>query len=304
MPFMIFELLLVALVFLAVMLVAGNNLSACVGPAVGARILTKKTGSLIGAVGFATGLLTQGSGMIRSVGVLLPNATAQLQAEVLVVAILVFIVAEFVRVPMSLSMSLVGLLAGLYVARGMSAEFPFAIGVVATWVAAPIVSAAVAFYLIRGFNKREPENIWRRIQLYRILLFVLSFTTAYVLGANTLGLIVATTGFSWETASAAVAAAFVGAFFLSEGAIRRVSQEFYLMRYSNATVTLLASTLIVEAATAFAIPLSNTLATSAAVFGTGMSYKVKFMSAKPFLTIAVGWIAAPLLCFVIGLLLA
>jgi PiT family inorganic phosphate transporter len=285
------------------MLVAGNNLSACVGPAVGARILTKKTGSLIGAAGLVAGLLTQGSGMVRSVDVLLPNATAQLQAEILIVAILVFVVAEFVRVPMSLSMSLVGLLAGLYVARGTSAEFPFVIGVAVTWVVAPIISAVVAFYLIRGFNKREPRNIWQRIQLYRILLFALSFTTAYVLGANTLGLIVATTGFRWETVSAAVVAAFVGAFFLSEGAIRRVSQEFYLMRYSNATVTLLASTLLVESATLFAIPLSNTLATSAAVLGTGMSYKVKFMSAKPFLTIAAGWITAPLLCFMIGLLL-
>lgn len=300
---MVIEALLVALSFLAVMLVSGNNLAACVGPAVGARILKRRTGALLGATGFAAGLLLQGWQMTGTVSVLLPNATAQLQAEVLVVAIVVFVVADIARVPMALSLSLAGLLAGLSVAQASSEGLAFIGGVALAWVLAPLVSMAFAFYLVRGLNKREPKNFWRRIRLYKTLLIVLSFTTAYVLGANTLGLIVATAGYSWQTLAAAVAAAFVGAFFLSEGAIRRVSQEFYLMRYSNATVALLASTALVEAATLFHVPLSNTLATSAAVFGAGISYKVKFMSMKPFLKVMEGWIIAALFSFAVGLLL-
>jgi inorganic phosphate transporter, PiT family len=298
----IFEILLVFLVFLAIALVAGNNLSACVGPAVGARILTKRTGALLGAAGFTAGLLVQGSGMVNSINNLMPNATMTLQAEVLVVAIVIFVIANFARVPLSFSMSLVGLLAGVSLAHGLTAG-NYMTEVAAMWFVAPAIAALLAFYLIRYINSRKVNNIWRRIRLYKVLLIVLAFTTAYGLGANTLGLIVATGGFNWATVAAAVAAIFVGAFFLGEGAIHRISQEFYLMRYSNATVALAASTILVEAAALLNIPLSNTQTTTAAVFGAGISYKTKFLSLKPYLTIVAGWIIAPLLSFAIGYLL-
>ena len=300
---MLFSVILVVLTFVAVMLVSGNNLSACVGPAVGSRIVSKRFGAFLGAAGFSVGLLAQGAGMTRSVGVLLPNATSLLRSEALLVAILIFIIAIVIRVPMSLNMSLVGLLAGLSVAGNAPASGGFAFEVVLMWVAAPVIAVALAFFLIRFLDRSWPTNFWRRIQTYKVLLIVLSFSSAYVLGANTLGLVVATGGFEPATVLAAVAGVFVGSFLLGGGAIRRVSQEFFLMRYANATATLVASTILVEVATVFNIPLSNTQTTAAAVLGTGVSYKTKFVSLKPFLTIAAGWVIAPLLSFAIGLLL-
>ncbi len=297
---MILEVFLAILVFLAVALVAGNNLSACVGPAVGARIITKRTGALLGTAGFTAGLLVQGAGMSRSVMVLLPNSTIELQIVALLVSIVVFSVAHFARVPLSLSMSLVGLLAGLAVSHGITSGLPYMSQVAAMWFIAPASAALVAFFLIRFINKRPVKNIWRRIRFYKALLLVLSVSTAYVSGANTLGLIVATAGFNWANVAVAVAAIAVGALFLGEGAIRRISQEFFLMRYTNATVTLATSTILVEIAALLNIPLSNTQTTAAAVFGTGLSYKAKFMSLKPFLTIVAGWVVAPLLSFLIG----
>ena len=106
------------------MLVSGNNLSACVGPAVGSRILSKRTGALLGAGGFAAGLLIQGGGMINSINNLMPNATMQFQAEVLIVAIVIFIIAQVARLPLSFSMSLVGLLGGFTLARGLTSQIP------------------------------------------------------------------------------------------------------------------------------------------------------------------------------------
>jgi PiT family inorganic phosphate transporter len=299
----ILEIVIVFAVFLAVTLVAGNNLSACVGPVIGARILTKRRGALLGIAGFTTGLLLQGSGMTHAIGVLLPNATVQLQVEALLVAIAIFVIAHLVRVPMSLSMSLVGLLAGLSVARGMIIDVSFVTEVAAMWVVAPVSAALFAFCLIRIINRRKMNDIWHRIRLYKGLLIALSFTTAYVSGANTLSLIVATGGFNVATIIAAITGIIVGSLFLGEGVIRRISQEFYMMRYSNATITLGASTILVEVAAVFHIPLSATQTTAAAVFGTGLSYKAKFMSLKPFLTIVACWIIAPLLSFAIGLII-
>ncbi len=297
---MVFELLLIALVFLAVMLVSGNNLSVCVGPAVGARILSKRAGAFLGVVGFTTGLLLQGWGMINSINSLIPNATMQLQSEVLMAAIVVFVVAHLVRVPLSLSMSLVGLLVGAALAHNLGLQASYVFSVVALWFIAPIAAAIVAFYLIRVISRQKVRNIWRRIRFYKVLLLILAFTSAYTTGANTIGLIVATAGFNITTVLVAVSAVFIGVFCLGEGAIRRVGEEFYLMRYSNATVALAASTILVEVASFLNIPLSNTQATTAAVFGAGISYKSKFLSLKPYLIILGGWIVAPLLSFSIG----
>jgi PiT family inorganic phosphate transporter len=299
----ILDIVLPLLVFLAVTLVAGNNLSACAGPVIGARILTKRKGALLGIAGFTIGLLVQGSGMTRAIDVLLPNATVQLQVEALLVATAIFVIAHLVRVPMSLSMSLVGFLAGLSAARGVASDLPFVGEVATVWVVAPVCAALLAFYLMRFINRREVKDVWHRIRLYRGLLIVLSFTTAYVSGANTLSLIVATGGFNVATIIAGITGIVIGSLFLGEGTIRRISQELYMMRYSNAAITLGASTILVEVAAMLHIPLSATQTTAASVLGTGLSYKAKLVSLKPFLTIVLGWIIAPLLSFMIGWLL-
>jgi PiT family inorganic phosphate transporter len=297
------SIILLILVFVAVMLVAGNNLSACVGPAVGSRIISRRFGALLGAVGFSVGLLVQGAAMTISVNILLPTPSPTLQAEALLVAILVFVIAYRFRVPMSLNMSLVGLLAGISIAQNMMDNASFIFEVVLTWIFAPLIAIAVAFGLMRLLNRGFPPNFWRRLQAYKILLIVLSFSTAYVMGANTLGLIVAVGGFDVWTIIVAVAAVFVGCFFLSAGPIRRISQETFAMRYANASTTLVTSTILVEVATLFSIPLSVTQTTSAAMFGTGVSYKTKLVSAKPFLKVVAGWVVAVLVSLVIGLLI-
>jgi PiT family inorganic phosphate transporter len=241
--------------------------------------------------------------MIISAQSLLPNATVQLRSEALLVAILVFVAAYFIRVPIALTMSLVGLLTGLAIARNMPISSAFVISVVAMWLATPVIAIVSAFYLIRAIDRKRPRDFWRRLQTYKILLIVLSFASAYVLGANTIGLLVATGGFDELTLLAAFPAILVGCFFLSAGEIRRVSQELFLMRYPNAMVALAASTILVETATIFGIPLSNTQALSAAVLGTGISYKNRLISLKSFALIAVGWIVAPLASFAIGLII-
>jgi PiT family inorganic phosphate transporter len=297
-----FQAFFLALTFVAVALVSGNNLSACVGPAIGSKTLSKRAGILLGALGFSLGLVVQGPTMAVSFHSLLSSPSLVLEAEILSVAILVFVVADLIRAPISLSMCLVGLFIGLDVANGGSLK-PFTFEIIAMWVAAPVAAIALAFYLTRIINRRSKGNIWRRVRAFKLVLILLAFSTSYVLGANTLGLIVAIGGFSTLSLLIAIAAVFAGSFLLSGGELKRVSQELFLMRYSNATVTLLTSSILVELATFFNIPLSNTQVLSAALFGTGISYKTRLISLWPFLVIVSGWIIAPLIGFVAGLLL-
>jgi len=297
------SIVLLLLTFVAVMLVSGNNLSATVGPAIGSRTITKRFGVLIGVVGFSLGLIAQGFEMTKTVNVLLPSGALQLRAEALLVSILIFVIADLVRVPMSISMSLVGMLTGLSLAEGALRNAFYVTEVVVLWVAAPIIAIVISFYLIRIINRSKPKNVWRRLQIYKLLLIALALSTSFVLGANTIGLLVATGGFSTAALGLAILAIIIGAFFLSAGEIRRVGEEIFLMRYPDATTELLASTVLVEVATFLHVPLSNTQALSAAVFGTGVSYRSKFVSLKPFLLIVVFWVIAPLLSFALGLII-
>ncbi len=285
------------------MLVSGNNLSVCTGPAIGSRVLNKNTGILLGAIGFTLGLITQGSVMEKSVHTFLPNMTPALQSEALLATILIFIIADFIRVPLSYTMSLAGLLAGLSIAKGTFTNQDFLIQTIALWIVAPLVTVIFVFFLLKIFHANFSQNVWKRLKIYKILIIILSFSASYVLGANTIGLIVATGGTNIITLITSVIAIFLGSFFLSAGEIKRVSQELFLMRYPNTTITLLSSTVLVEIATIFHIPLSNTQTLSAAIFGAGISYKTKLMSSKPFLKIVAGWIIAPLLSFVVGLII-
>ncbi len=297
------SLALIILTFVTVMLVSGNNLSVCVGPAIGSKILTKRAGTLIGAFGFTLGLLVQGTAMRKSVEALLPNATTMLQIEGLLATILIFVIADFIRVPLSYTMSLAGLLAGLSTANGTLSSQGFLTEIILMWVAAPIVAIVFGFLFLKFFHSRVSEDVWKRLKAFKIVIIILSFSSSYALGANTLGLIVATGGIDIATVIASVAAIFLGSFLLSAGEIKRISQELFLMRYPNTNVTLLASTALVEIATVFNIPLSNTQTLSAAIFGVSLSYKSKLVSLKPFFTIVGGWIIAPFLSFVLGYLI-
>ncbi len=289
--------------FVAVMLVAGNNLSACIGPAIGSRILNKKFGLILGAVGFGAGLVIQGGQMQRTVNALFPKILPELSAEALLVAILIFVIADLFKSPVSYTMSLSGLLIGLSVASGTTANHAFLIETIAMWIITPTISIISVYYLSRNLHRQKSKNIWLRLKMYKILIIILSFLAAYVLGANTLGLIVATSGYSLFSLILAIIAIFLGCFLLSSGPIKRISQEIFLMRYSNSALTLVTSTTLVGIATIFNIPLSNTESLSAGIFGAALSYKTKFISLKPFLKIVVTWIIAPTLSFALGLII-
>ena len=171
------------------------------------------------------------------------------------------------------------------------------------WFLAPLLSIAIVFYGVRAVTKTNPKGLWGRLRAYKLLAVVLSFLASYALGTNTMGLIVAISGFNDSTLIIAVIAIFVGSFYFSGGALKRVAEELFSLRYSNALVSLLISFALVEIATLFGIPLSNTQILSGSIFGAGLSHRYKLLRIQSFLIVVVGWIIAPLLSFAIGLLL-
>lgn len=297
------EIILAAALLAAVALVAGNNLSACVGTAIGAGILSRRAGIALGIAGYIAGLLLQGSSMIYAVHKLLPSPSALFVTEALSVTVAIFIIGHLMKAPLSLTMSLVGLITGISVAHHLTVDSAYFSEVAAMWVIAPVLAIVSSYALTKILSRSDTADIWRRVSVFKILLLVMSFLAAYVLGANTVALMVAVAGFNTIDIAVAIIAVIAGCSLLSSRELKRIGHDLFSLRYSNALVTLANSVILVEMATLFGIPLSNTQTLSAGVFGSGLSYRQRYISVKPFAVIVGGWILAPAISFLVGYML-
>lgn len=135
---------------------------------------------------------------------------------------------------------------------------------------------------------------------FKLSLIVVAIFTAFTLGANTIGLIGAFYGISNLEKLCVVSGIVAGSFLLSSGVLKRVGEEMYSIRYSNAMVSTLLSSLMVEISTFFSIPMSNTQTLTSCVFGSGLSYKMRAIYFRPFLLVIITWIISPITGLAMG----
>jgi inorganic phosphate transporter, PiT family len=291
--------LLLAVATLLILLVSGNNAQSSVGNLIGAKVVQTRTALMIEVLGVSLGLLLQGDSMSTAATHLAKGLSSEMVLVVLTITLALFAVAHFTRLPLSLTHTLPGLLAG--VALAFSSYFFL---MILAWMAAP-ASALVATPLIARLAAKPGANdFWSKIEVYKALLILVSFMFAFTLGANTIGLIVAVEGFGGLAVPLAIVGVVVGTFFLSAGEIRRVTSDMFELGYSNAMSSMLTSAILVEASTLVGIPMANTMVQNTAVFGAGISYKTKFFSTKPFFLLALSWIIFPAAGIAAGILIA
>jgi len=225
------------LTFLLTLLVSGNNLSAAVGTLIGSRIVGRYAGVLIGSTGFFLGLILEGRFLHGAALSLVPHSYFYITYAFLI-SFLIFLFANIGRAPLSLTMALAGTALGIDIRIGYSIDYRFVMLMVAFWVIAPVISVIASYLTERGFFHRNFKNVWNVARWLKFLIVISSFLTAFTLGANTLGFIANVEGFHLVTIIVMTVAIFAGSFFLSSGVIKRVGEEMYSMRYSNALVSL------------------------------------------------------------------
>ena len=283
------EILDLLLAFVLVALVSGNNLSISTGPIIAGRVIGKKAGVLLTILGYASGFLLQGSILRSGVGNLMPFGNA-LVPVIFVISIVVFLIAHQKRVPESLSITFISALIGVGIAYG-TLNVGFVAEILSFWVAAGLISLFMAYLALRATQKiLYRDKVWKSIRTVRIILIVLSFLTAFTLGANTIGVVSSVLQPTWYMYAMVLLAIILGAVFLSSGELRRIGNEIIPIRYANALVSQAVAAAFVEFATLLSIPLSNTQMLTTTIYGAGLSYKEKMLSKKPAVQIASVWI--------------
>jgi PiT family inorganic phosphate transporter len=280
-------------------LVSGNNLSVSVGTVVGAKIIKRWTGLLIGIIGYISGLVLEGESLKYAATALLPHSYYYISIAIFI-SIIAFILATLLRSPLSLTMVLVGSVIGISIHLGKIPDEGLLLLIMIMWIISPLLSIVISYFSNIVLIRKLPKDIWKTATSMKALLVVASFFTSFTLGANTLGFILNLLGGGYSILLVMIAGIVIGSIFLSRGVIRRVGEEMYSMRYSSATVSLLSSAILVEVATILGVPLSNSQTLSASVVGSGLSYKFKVINMRPFLLIIATWIISTFLGFFLG----
>jgi PiT family inorganic phosphate transporter len=300
-------LLIYILSFLLVAVVSGNNLPVCCGPIISSGIVGKKTGIAMAILGYAAGYLIEGQLLRTGLLALMPVHSAYMVALSLAVTLVIFIIAHLLRVPHSLSVTFTAVILGLGYGFGSAINGAFVTDVLVFWIISALFAGVATIAIMRLAFKTLPKvRVWVAVSRMKLLLIIASFFSAFVLGANTIGFVFASTSGIINPlygALIAIVAIISGSVLLSSGELKRMGNEILPLRYLNALVSQAMSVAIVQVATMFSIPASNTQTFTASLYGAGLSYKTRLLRKRPAITIIAAWISTALVSFALGFLL-
>jgi len=256
---------------------------------------------MIAVAGYLLGLSIEGPKLFKVREAFLPTETSTEIFLILLATLLIFVGGELTKVPLSLSKALTGTILGVSFAIGALQETSYLVLILIFWVSAPIVATALGVILVALDDMYSPRNLWVKLSLLKAGLVVMAFLSAYVTGSNALGLIAGVPSNQSQTATVVVGIASVlGAFVLGRGALRRLTEGIYSLRYPNAFYSQLLGAGTVELANQFGVPLSTTETVSSGIIGSGLASKMRVMNSRNVFLIIASWVISPALGFVLG----
>jgi len=292
-------------------ILGANNASACFGANVGAGFVRYRTAAVLAALGVFLGVIIEGAKLSRAVyhGVL-GEVSMEAMIVIMVTAMIVIGVATIFRLPLSLSESLIGSAVGIGIGNQIDVNWRFTLTVFAFWVINPFFSAilSVAIYRVLSYATSRVKNILTLNYIYGKVASALSFYVAYVLGANTLGLVsgiyVPFMPIKEIIPLLFGLAAALGIYFLSRGITESVGREIIGLSPVTALVSQLSGAVTVHLFTQFGLPVSITQAQVGGILGIGIAKRIVFMNKRKTRNIILGWMLAPLAGAIISWLLS
>ena len=291
--------------FLLSALVGGNNISACVGTIQGTRMLPRKVVLSIATAGALLGYLLEGGKLQRTRSILGQDLSGDLATSAFFVVALLFLAANTVRVPISLTHSLVGTRVGMNLMLQHPMDLPYLTLLLGSWVITPFMAFSLSAGITRLVRKYLARpNLWEQQNILRIGLTLTALYTSYVLGANTLGFIGAVIPTVKELpipSPLLVAAGFLmGVMFLGRGVSRRVGEDVYQMNIFASLSSQAGGASVIELFTQMGVPVSVTQATSSGVLGSAFASPIRIVNIRAVLYILSEWLVTPIAGLILG----
>jgi PiT family inorganic phosphate transporter len=302
------QYLVYVLAFVVIALVSGNNLPACTGSIISSNIISRRKGLLLTILGYSIGFIAEGSLLRAGISSIMPVNSYLLSSVVLFSALVVFLFAHKTKVPQSLSITMSMAILGLDLAIGAKPNLGFLSEMLIAWILTSILAIWLSYSTMKhSYRFLKKKNIWRSVSSMKTLLIMVSFFTAFTLGANTLGFVYALMphqSAAFYVQLLGIVGIMVGSIFLSRRELSLMGSGIVSMRYLNSLVTQSISALFVELATFFSIPLSNTQMYVSSIYGSTISYKTNMAHGKSIMIILRSWLIMALISIAVGYIVA
>lgn len=309
---MVIEILILASLGLLVCSILGaNNASACFGASVGAGLAKYSILAGVAALGAFLGVLLEGPKLSKAIsgGILTLEIDANLLWTIMITIFIVITIATIFHLPLSLSEALIGSAIGIGLERQMSLNLGFTLTIFISWLINPFFAAILSaiIHKIMTHYIYKIKNLLTLNYIYVTFSLSLSFYVAYVLGANTVGLInglyASFISKAWIGAVMFGAATAMGIFFLSRGITKSVGKEIIGISPLSALVAQMSGALTIHFFTQLGIPVSVTQALIGGIFGIGLAKTMVLVNKRMIQGIIMGWALAPLSGLVISYLI-
>lgn len=282
-------------------ILGANNLSTCLGTAIGTRALRYSYALALAAVGLLTGILLEGNKMS---GAITSGVVSSSQPKlILAVGVSSFMIMAFLtfrRLPISLSQVAIGATVGSAFALGIPVNWQFTLLVASSWLLTPLAGLALSIPL--SHTSRMIAGRVRRVltlsALYSYLTVFSGLYSSYTLGANTVGLIIGMEAPQSGRLLVSILfgiATIIGMIGFSRGTTRSVAENIVGLSPSASFAAQMGGALTVHGFTEVGIPVSVSQAVVGGVFGAAIPRKMVVRNDRLTREIIIGWTVAPFL---------
>lgn len=175
------------------------------------------------------------------------------------VTIVIFIVGESMRVPMSLTGSLYASLVGASLALGrMMGNAVFVLGY---WLSLPIIVMLLSYILYKSLGALSRLS-FRYVGIYRVLSILTVFLLSFSFGANNLGLLWALLNFSYKGLLLIIISSILGVLLIGWRTLYRLSTGLFTLGPLTSFTVQLFSFIAMEIGTIYSVPMPVTVTTS------------------------------------------
>ncbi len=290
---------LLVLTFLAVAVSVSNNMGVIAGPASSSRVVRGKVLTLLAVAGLTAGLLAEGWKFSRKVY----SMHWPYNAVLLLIGIALLLILTAGGFVTSITQVFLGVYVGYLLSEGRLSSAAGVWTVFLYWLVTFASSICITYVFTASLTRRR--GIVSNLYTLKLTSVALILLTAYTLGANTLGFVVAFSG-AWNipTIASAVAGIVVGAALLGgKKGVSRLGTQFYGLRYLSSIAPYISTLTLTEIGTQFSIPLPMSISIFSGILGSALAMRFRLISRRRVMTyVLMSWVMPMVASIVTSLL--
>jgi len=299
------EITLVACLFIAFG-IGSNDSSNALGICIGAGIIKLKKAILLFGLFVFLGIMLQGSKVMKTVGKNIADVNFSIVVVSLSVSAALIILSNWRRLPLSTHQVIIGSLTGSAVASGVSVKSEVLFKIAISWIISPLLAMIFSFLFYKILEKTISRLSFFKIEkLLRVFLLFSGILISYNTGANELATVLGPVihyGIDINKILLFFISSFVvflGATLLSHRVIETVGKGITTLDPYSGFSAQFGAGICVLFFTFLGMPVSTTYCIIGGISGVGMTKGIKTVKLSLLKKIAMNWIVAPSLSFMI-----